>query len=93
MQSEALFKTALEPLLKSAWSPAIFYLAEQIQTDAGRAVLQLLGGRSSTELPLMSADPSEASVQTLPWLTQTSTPPRRVVVAPDGPPQTRLRHP
>jgi hypothetical protein len=70
VQGKSLFKTALEPLLKSGWPPSMFYLAEQTQTDAGRAVLQLLGARSSTGLPLVSADPSEAAVQTLPWFTQ-----------------------
>lgn len=70
LQGEALFESILQPQLKAGRPPSIFYLAEPGQTDAGRAVVNLLSERTSGDLPLTSADPREASVQTLPWFTQ-----------------------
>lgn len=70
LQSTPLFESTLQTQLIAGRPPSIFYLAEPLQTDAGRAVQRLLGEKSSTDLPLVTADPSEASVQTLPWFAQ-----------------------
>lgn len=70
LQGEPIFEATLQPQLKAGRPPSVFYLAEPTQTDAGRAVLGLLGARTSSELPLVTADPREASVQTLAWFAQ-----------------------
>lgn len=70
LQGEAIFEATLQPQLKAGRLPSIFYLAEPTQTDAGRAVLNLLGTRTSPDLPMVTADPREASVQTLAWFAQ-----------------------
>jgi hypothetical protein len=70
LQSKPLSEDTLQPQLKAGRPPSILYVAEPIQTDAGRAALNVLSARSSDQLPLASADPSEASLQTLPWFFQ-----------------------
>ncbi|MEZ5078665.1 MAG: hypothetical protein R2725_14625 [Solirubrobacterales bacterium] len=70
LQSKPLSEDTLQPQLKAGRPPSILYVAEPVQTDAGRASLNVLSARSSDHLPLVSADPSEASVQTLPWFFQ-----------------------
>jgi len=70
LQGRPLFEGTLQPQLKPGWPPSVLYLAEPEQTDAGRSALRLLDSRTSEDLPLVTADPNEASVQTLPWFTQ-----------------------
>lgn len=70
LQGKPLFESILQPQLKAGRPPSVFYLAEPRQTDAGRGVLRVLAERTSDDLPLVTADPREASVQTLPWFTQ-----------------------
>jgi hypothetical protein len=64
------FETSLQPQLTGGRAPAMFYFAEAHQTDAGRQVLSYLGGKADDDLPLVVADPREASVQTLSWFAQ-----------------------
>jgi hypothetical protein len=70
VQGAPLFEKSLESQLRGGMAPSVFYLAELHQTDAGRHVASLLQERTNQELPLVTADPKEASVQTLPWFTQ-----------------------
>jgi len=70
LQGAPLFSTTLVPQLSGGRLPAIFYVAELHQTDAGRRVTTLLEKRAGADLPLVVADPQEASVQTLAWFTQ-----------------------
>lgn len=70
VQGVPLFEETLKSQLRGGRVPAVFYLAELHQTDAGRQVASLLQQRTGDELPLVTADPKEASVQTLPWFAQ-----------------------
>jgi hypothetical protein len=70
LQGKPLFEDILEPHLQAGRPPSVVYLAEPRQTDAGRGVLRLLDDHTSNDLPLVTADPNEVSVQTLPWFTQ-----------------------
>jgi hypothetical protein len=69
LQGRPLFTSMLSPGLAPS-EPIIFYVAEPHQTDAGRQATALLSGRVSDALPLVIADPREASAQTLPWYVQ-----------------------
>jgi hypothetical protein len=70
LQGEPLFSSTLAAQISGGRPPSIFYFAEALQTDAGRAVLRLLAGRAHGDLELVVADPQEASVQTLSWFAQ-----------------------
>ncbi|MFL5832540.1 MAG: P-loop ATPase, Sll1717 family [Solirubrobacterales bacterium] len=70
LQGSPLFETTLESQLRGGSLPSVFYFAELFQTDAGRQVASLLQHRTGEELPLVAADPKEASAQTLPWFAQ-----------------------
>ena len=65
-----LFEGTLESQLRGGSLPTVFYFAEYFQTDAGRQVASLLQKRTGEDLPLVTADPKEASAQTLPWFAQ-----------------------
>jgi hypothetical protein len=70
VQGRSLFEESLAPQLKPGRPPSLFYFAEPDQTDAGRKVLTLLRERASEQVHLVTADPQEASVQTLAWFAQ-----------------------
>ena len=70
LQGKPLFEASLEPQLRAGRPPSIFYFAEPDQTDAGRKVLTFLRKRTSGDVQLITADPQEASVQTLGWFAQ-----------------------
>jgi hypothetical protein len=70
INGKSLFSSSLLPQLSGGRDPAVFYFAEALQTDAGRQVLSHLETKLSNELPLVVADPREASVQTLSWFAQ-----------------------
>jgi hypothetical protein len=70
LQGKPLFEDSLQPQLRPGRPPSIFYFAEPDQTDAGRKVLAFLRERPEKEVQLITADPQEASVQTLGWFAQ-----------------------
>jgi hypothetical protein len=70
IQGSSIFEESVAPQLKPGRQASVFYFAEPDQTDAGRKVLEFLGGRTGEEIQLVTADPREASVQTLAWFAQ-----------------------
>lgn len=70
LQGRPLFEESLQPQLRAGRPPSLFYFTEPDQTDAGRKVLAFLRDRTNEEIQLITADPQEASVQTLGWFAQ-----------------------
>lgn len=70
VQGRPLFSTVLRDQIVGGRPASVLYLAEPLQTDAGRQVVKILSDATRGSLAFVTADPGEASVQTLPWFVQ-----------------------
>lgn len=67
-QAATIFDSAIRDYLQPAGPPAIFYLPSLYDTDAGRRLSRRI--QSEKGFRIITADPSEAAVQSLAWYAQ-----------------------